>query len=65
VITTLDAGPIAQPGIKYTIIETKNETVVTPVGSSFIKKAGVANEYVQQFCPFDPVDHVNWPTTTS
>jgi pimeloyl-ACP methyl ester carboxylesterase len=61
VITTLDAGPIAQPGIRYTIIETKNEIVVTPVGSSFIAEAGVLNEFVQQFCPFDWVDHVNLP----
>jgi pimeloyl-ACP methyl ester carboxylesterase len=61
VITTLDAGPIAQPGIKYTIIDTTNETVVTPVGSSFITEPSVVNEYVQQFCPFDTVDHVNLP----
>jgi len=61
VIAVLDAGPIAQPGIQYTIIETKNEIVVTPVGSSFIAEAGVVNEYVQQFCPFDLVDHVNLP----
>lgn len=60
-IATLDAGPIAQPGIQYTIIETKNEVVVTPVGSSFIAEAGVVNEYVQQFCPFDLVGHVNLP----
>jgi pimeloyl-ACP methyl ester carboxylesterase len=61
VITTLDAGPIAQPGIQYTIIETKNETIVTPVGSSFIAEPGVVNEYVQQFCPSDMVDHINLP----
>jgi triacylglycerol esterase/lipase EstA (alpha/beta hydrolase family) len=61
VIKTLDAGSIAQPGIRYTIIETKNETVVTPVGSSFIAEPGVVNQYVQQFCPFDTVDHINMP----
>lgn len=59
VIDTLDNGPIAQPGIKYTVIETWNETVVTPVGSSFINEAGVTNEYVQNFCPFDTVDHAD------
>jgi triacylglycerol esterase/lipase EstA (alpha/beta hydrolase family) len=59
VIQTLDNGPIAQAGVKYTIIETLNETVVTPVGSSFIHEPGVTNEYVQSSCPFDPVDHVD------
>lgn len=61
VITALDAGPIAQPGIRYTIIETTNEIVVTPVGSAFIAEPGVVNEYVQQFCPLDFVGHVNLP----
>jgi len=61
VIAALDAGPIAQPGIQYTVIETRNEIVVTPVGSSFIAEAGVVNEYVQQFCPLDLVGHVNLP----
>ncbi|MDQ2726634.1 MAG: alpha/beta fold hydrolase [Actinomycetota bacterium] len=55
----LDTGAIAQPGISYTIIETTNEFVVTPVGSSFIKESGVTNEYVQTSCPFDPVDHAD------
>ena len=59
VITRLDDGPIAQRGITYTVIETKNETVVTPVGSSFIQESGVTNEYVQTFCPLDTVDHTD------
>ncbi len=57
----LDTGPIAQAGVGYTVIETLNETVVTPVGSSFIGEPGVANEYVQDSCPFDTVDHVDLP----
>lgn len=59
VIGQLDNGPIAQAGIAYTIIETLNETVVTPVGSSFIREPGVTNEYVQRYCPFDIVDHAD------
>src|SRR5580698_2795290 len=59
VIAAVDNGPIAQPGVKYTVIETLDETVVTPVGSSFINESGVTNEYVQHFCPFDPVDHAD------
>jgi triacylglycerol esterase/lipase EstA (alpha/beta hydrolase family) len=59
VIDALDSGPIAQPGVSYTIIETLDEFVVTPVGSSFIHEPGVVNEYVQSSCPFDPVDHAD------
>ena len=59
VVRQLDSGPIAQPGVSYTIIETLNEFVVTPVGSSFISEPGVTNEYVQRACPFDPVDHAD------
>jgi hypothetical protein len=57
VIGQLDDGPLAQAGVSYTIIETLNETVVTPLGSSFIHEPGVTNEYVQRYCPFDTVDH--------
>lgn len=61
VITQLDNGPIAQPGVTYTVIETLNETVVTPVGSSFIHEPGVTNRYVQSQCPLDTVDHAQLP----
>lgn len=57
----LDSGPIAQAGVRYTVIETLNETVVTPVGSSFIHEPGVTNTLVQSQCPNDTVDHVNLP----
>ena len=59
VIAAVDNGLIAQPGVRYTVIETLDEVVVTPVGSSFINEPGVSNEYVQSFCPFDAVDHVD------
>lgn len=61
VMQQLDAGPIAQPGVATTVIETLNETVVTPVGSSFIEEPGVTNEYVQSSCPNDTVDHADLP----
>jgi triacylglycerol esterase/lipase EstA (alpha/beta hydrolase family) len=61
IVKALDKGPIAQKGVQYTVIETLNETVVTPVGSSFIDEPGVTNEYVQSFCPLDIVDHVDLP----
>jgi triacylglycerol esterase/lipase EstA (alpha/beta hydrolase family) len=61
VIKRLDSGAIAQPSVDYTVIETRNEAVVTPVGSSFIREPGVHNQYVQSSCPFDVVDHVDLP----
>ena len=61
VIKTLDNGPIAVAGVKYTVIETWNETVVTPVGSSFIRESGVTNKYVQDYCPLDTIDHAGLP----
>ena len=59
VIRQLDNGPIAQAGVSYTVIETLDEFVVTPVGSSFINEPGVDNEYVQDYCLFDAVDHAD------
>jgi pimeloyl-ACP methyl ester carboxylesterase len=58
-LAPLDAAPIAQPGVHYTIIETLNETIVTPVGSSFVNEPGVLDEYVQSTCPLDTVDHAD------
>lgn len=60
-IKAVDGKPIAQAGVTYTVIETLNETVVTPVGSAFINERGVTNEYVQASCPFDAVDHLDLP----
>jgi triacylglycerol esterase/lipase EstA (alpha/beta hydrolase family) len=60
-LAPLDAGPIAQSGVNYTVIETKLETVVTPVGSSFINESGVNNVYVQNQCWNDTVDHADLP----
>jgi pimeloyl-ACP methyl ester carboxylesterase len=59
VVDSVDKGPIVQPGVNNTIIETRHEYVVTPVGSSFINERGVRNEYVQNSCPFDLVDHAD------
>ncbi len=55
----LDSGPIAQAGVDYTVIETLDETVVTPIGSSFIREPGVTNMYVQSQCFNDTVDHAD------
>jgi hypothetical protein len=45
--------------VHYTVIETLNEFVVTPVGSSFVNESGVTNMYVQSQCFNDTVDHAD------
>lgn len=57
-IKELTNGPIAQPGVKYTIIASKFDALVTPTETSFVHERGVSNSYVQDTCPFDPVGHI-------
>ena len=57
----LDAGPIAQPGVAYAVIETTHDSTVTPVGSSFIQEPGVQNVWVQDLCAGDKVGHAGLP----
>ena len=59
VVKAVDNGPIAQPGVSYTVVETRNETVVTPAGSAFIDEPGVSNEWLQDSCPTDTTDHAD------
>ena len=57
-VQTLDAGPIAQPGVTYTIITSRDDEMVTPTETAFVHEPGVTNEYVQDVCPLDPVGHL-------
>jgi poly(3-hydroxybutyrate) depolymerase len=57
-VTSLNTGPVAQPGISYTIIASTHDELVTPYGTEFVNEAGVDNETVQDFCPLDPVGHI-------
>jgi triacylglycerol esterase/lipase EstA (alpha/beta hydrolase family) len=57
-VQKLTAGPIAQPGVKYTVIASRFDALVTPHETSFIRESGVRNEFVQDSCPLDPVGHV-------
>ena len=58
-VTTLDNGPIAQPGVAYTVITSRYDELVTPTDTAFVNEAGVTNEYVQDTCRYDPVGHIN------
>lgn len=57
-VNTLNNGPIAQPGVAYTVMTSKYDELVTPTSTSFVNEPGVVNEYVQDFCPNDPVGHI-------
>jgi triacylglycerol esterase/lipase EstA (alpha/beta hydrolase family) len=56
-VTALEAGPIAQPGVTYTLIASRFDAVVTPSSRGFVLEPGVRNYYVQDRCPLDPVGH--------
>jgi triacylglycerol esterase/lipase EstA (alpha/beta hydrolase family) len=57
-VNRLITGPIAQAGVKYTVIASRFDALVTPHETSFIRETGVRNEFVQDTCPLDPVGHV-------
>ncbi|HEX4832090.1 MAG TPA: alpha/beta fold hydrolase [Trebonia sp.] len=57
-VASLHAGPVAQPGIAYTVIASTRDELVTPFGTEFVDEPGVVNETVQASCPGDPVGHI-------
>ena len=57
-VNELTNGPIAVPGVNYTIIASRADVLVTPMETSFVREPGVDNEVVQDSCPFDPVGHI-------
>ena len=57
-VARLVDGPIAQPGVAYTIVATRYDAVVTPTSTSFVREPGVTNYYIQDRCRFDPVGHI-------
>jgi pimeloyl-ACP methyl ester carboxylesterase len=58
-VATLDSGPIAQPGVSYTVITSRYDELVTPTSTAFVPEPGVTNRYVQDSCPLDPVGHLS------
>lgn len=58
-ITKLFGGgdPIVA-GVRYAVIETNHDEVVTPYTHAFLSGSGVTNITIQEQCPSDPVAHV-------
>ncbi|GAB2544379.1 esterase/lipase family protein [Nocardia heshunensis] len=60
-MTALDDGPIAQPGVAYAVLATRDDIINTPAGpASFIEEPGVTNQFIQDLVP-GTVSHQRMP----
>jgi triacylglycerol esterase/lipase EstA (alpha/beta hydrolase family) len=60
-ITALNAGGDTVPGVKYTVIQTRFDEVVTPYTSAFLTGSNVTNILIQNKCILDLGDHISMP----
>jgi triacylglycerol esterase/lipase EstA (alpha/beta hydrolase family) len=61
-ITHLNASGDTRPDVKYTVIESDNDEVVTPYTSAFLAKAtNVTNILLQRQCALDQGEHLSMP----
>ena len=52
------SGEPVVSGVKYVVIETTHNEVVTPYTHAFLSGSGVTNITIQNQCPSDPVAHI-------
>ncbi|QKW10116.1 alpha/beta fold hydrolase [Streptomyces sp. NA04227] len=57
-IKDLSSDPDTVPGVRYAVIATRYDKVVTPYQSQFLDGPGVENITIQDQCPSDPVGHI-------
>ncbi|HET6857526.1 MAG TPA: alpha/beta fold hydrolase [Streptomyces sp.] len=57
-LTRLNQGGDTVPGVRYTVIATRYDEVVTPYRSQFLEGPGVRNVLIQDLCPVDLSEHV-------
>ncbi|MFB7916267.1 esterase/lipase family protein [Streptomyces sp. NPDC056061] len=57
-ITALNAGGDTVPGVRYTVIATRYDEVVTPYRTQFLDGPDVHNVLLQDLCPVDLSGHV-------
>jgi lipase (class 2) len=60
-IAALNAGGDTVPGVRYTVIETAHDEIVTPYRSAFLTGPDVDNIRLQDACPADGSDHLAMP----
>jgi hypothetical protein len=52
------SGEPLQAGVKYVVIETDHDEVVTPYTNAFLHGSNVTDILLQEQCPTDPVEHI-------
>ncbi|MFI8964181.1 esterase/lipase family protein [Streptomyces sp. NPDC053493] len=57
-LTKLNAGGDTVPGVRYTVIATKHDEVVTPYQSGWLSGPNVSNVLLQDRCALDLSEHV-------
>jgi triacylglycerol esterase/lipase EstA (alpha/beta hydrolase family) len=57
-LASLNAGGETVAGVAYTVIESRNDEVVTPYTSAFLSGPGVTDITLQNQCPLDQADHL-------
>ncbi|WP_274556554.1 esterase/lipase family protein [Streptomyces spiramyceticus] len=57
-LTRLNEGGDTVPGVRYTVIATKYDQVVTPYRTQYLDGPGVRNVLLQDLCPVDFSEHV-------
>lgn len=58
-LRNLNAGGDTVPGVKYTVIETRYDEVVTPYTSAFLSGPAVTNVLLQSQCGLDFSEHLS------
>ncbi|MCM3514292.1 triacylglycerol lipase [Nocardioides sp. P86] len=58
-LARLNQGGDTVPGVRYTVIQTLFDNVVTPYRNAFLKDPGVTNILLQSRCPLDQSDHLS------
>ncbi|CAM5398156.1 MULTISPECIES: esterase/lipase family protein [Streptomyces] len=57
-LTELNAGGDTVPGVRYTVIATRYDEVVTPWRTQYLSGSGVRNVLLQDLCPLDLSEHL-------
>jgi triacylglycerol esterase/lipase EstA (alpha/beta hydrolase family) len=60
-LTNLNAGGDTVPGVKYTVIQSRYDEVVTPYTSAFLSGPNVTNITIQNKCILDLGEHLSMP----
>ncbi|APE34940.1 hypothetical protein BOX37_14390 [Nocardia mangyaensis] len=57
-LTELNSGPMTAPSVRYTMIATAYDQIVSPPSVSFIDAPNVTNTLIQDGCPEDRAGHL-------